>query len=77
MNKTSESSSNCSRSEDSRVPLWERHTLVECSDQGPIPVSTDSFELHHLGLRKWPLRLLCSFCSSCNLHPGLTLPFWS
>ena len=32
-----------------------RHCLVEQSDQGPIPMSTDSFETFHLKLRKFSL----------------------
>ena len=42
-------------SKDSNQTLSERRTLVECSDQGSIPVSVDSFELYHLKLRKFSL----------------------
>ncbi|CAE7219595.1 unnamed protein product, partial [Symbiodinium sp. CCMP2592] len=40
---------------DSEKPLSSRKTLVECSDQGSIPMSVDSFELYHLKLRKMSL----------------------
>lgn len=39
----------------SEKPLMERHCFIEQSDQGPIPMSAESFETHFLRLRKWPM----------------------